>query len=100
MDISGSELNPRKIEAYSAAHTTQLTLPLAEAMNTLMRPMVGYRAGGSKLDDRSSYPYYIRAIPSHEDEMRAIVELLRYKGWMFVQVGNSYVFFVWWNEDV
>ncbi|BFZ18685.1 hypothetical protein BsWGS_21724 [Bradybaena similaris] len=89
VDISGSELNPRKIEAYSAAHTTQLTLPLAEAMNSLMRPMVGYRAGGSKLDDRSSYPYYIRAVPGHQDEMRAIVELLRNKMWMFVQVVTS-----------
>ncbi|CAG5123321.1 unnamed protein product, partial [Candidula unifasciata] len=89
VDKSGNELNPRKIEAYSAAHTTQLTLPLAEAMNMLMRPMVGYRAGGSQLDDRSRYPYYLRAVPGHQDEIKAIIQLLKKRNWMFVQVVTS-----------
>lgn len=89
VDAAGSELNPRKIEAYSAAYTTSLTLPLAEAMNILMKPMVGYRAGGSELDNRFKYPYYIRALPGIYEEMRAIVLFLKKMNWNYVQASEA-----------
>ncbi|XP_059178375.1 uncharacterized protein LOC131957655 [Physella acuta] len=84
-DTTGNVLDPRTIEAYTAAHTTQLTLPLAEAMNMLLRPMVGYRAGGSELDDKSRYPYYLQAGPSTRDEIKAIIMMLKKLKWMYVQ---------------
>ncbi|CAL1533763.1 unnamed protein product [Lymnaea stagnalis] len=85
-DSTGRVLDPRTIEAYSAAYTTPLTLPLAEAMNMLMKPMVGYRAIGAELDDKSRYPYYIRALPGNRDEIKAIIMLLKKLNWMYVQV--------------
>lgn len=85
-DTSGATLDPRTIEAYSAAYDTPLTLPLAEAMNLLMKPMVGYRAGGSELDDKSKYPYYINAYPGNVDEIKSLILLLKNQKWMYVQV--------------
>lgn len=85
-DSTGKVLDPRTIEAYSAAHNTPLTLPLAEAMNMLMKPMVGYRAIGAELDDKSRYPYYVRALPGNRDEIKAIIMLLKKLNWLYVQV--------------
>ncbi|XP_055862816.1 uncharacterized protein LOC106050493 [Biomphalaria glabrata] len=92
-DTSGATLDPRTIEAYSAAYDTPLTLPLAEAMNLLMKPMVGYRAGGSELDDKSKYPYYINAYPGNVDEIKSLILLLKNQKWMYVQVVVSDLYY-------
>ncbi|RUS71805.1 hypothetical protein EGW08_020441, partial [Elysia chlorotica] len=86
MDSAGNVLDPRTIEAYTAAYSSPLTIPLAGAMNELKRPMVGYRARGSELDDSVMYPYYISAVPSLQEEIKAIVLMLKKLDWMFVQV--------------
>ncbi|GFS13478.1 metabotropic glutamate receptor 3, partial [Elysia marginata] len=85
-DQAGVELDPRTIEAYTAAHTTPLTIPLASAMNQLKRPLVGYRAGGAELDDTMKYPYYIHAMPCEEEEIKAIILMLKRFNWMYVQI--------------
>lgn len=85
----GEELDPRTVEAYTAAYSSPLTLPLAEAMNMLMRPMVGYRAGSSELDDDRRYPYYIRALPGIYEEIKAMILLLKQWNWMYVQLVTS-----------
>ena len=79
-------MDPRLIEAYTAAYDSTLTLPFAEAMNLLMKPIVGYRAGSTALDDNEKYPYYVRAIPGVAEEMMAVVLLLKQWKWSFIQV--------------
>ena len=85
-DMAGNTLDPLTIEAYTAAYTSPLTIPLADAMNHLKRPMVGYRAGGSELDNSMMYPYYVSALPSLQEEIKAIILMLKKFNWMHVQV--------------
>ncbi|KAK3802485.1 hypothetical protein RRG08_043316 [Elysia crispata] len=85
-DMAGNTLDPLTIEAYTAAYTSPVTTPLADAMNHLNRPMVGYRAGGSELDNSMMYPYYVSALPSLQEEIKAIILMLKKFNWMHVQV--------------
>ncbi|KAK7087416.1 hypothetical protein V1264_021473 [Littorina saxatilis] len=84
---SGTELDPRTVEAYTAAYNTPLTLPLAGLMDDIfMQPMVGYRASSSKLD---KFNYYLKTIPGIEQEFRAIIMIMKNYGWHYTQVVYS-----------
>ncbi|KAL8604641.1 hypothetical protein ACOMHN_013421 [Nucella lapillus] len=85
-DRSGSRLDPRRVEAYTAAYSNPLTLPLAQLMDTLTQPMVGYRATSALLD---RYKYYLKTVPSMEDEFRAIIMIMKQHGWMYTQILHS-----------
>lgn len=85
-DEAGTVMDPRKVEAYTGAYNTQLTVPLAKLMDVFMQPLVGYRATSAVL---KKYKYYLKAIPGISDEMRAIVIILKNFGWNHVQVVYS-----------
>ncbi|XP_076434694.1 uncharacterized protein LOC143274691 [Babylonia areolata] len=82
-DDSGSSLDPWRVEAYTAAYNTPLSIPLAYLMNIFQKPMVGYRAASSYLD---RYKYYLKTVPSLQDEFRAIIMLMKSVHWNYTQV--------------
>ncbi|KAL5017700.1 hypothetical protein ScPMuIL_005218, partial [Solemya velum] len=86
---NGVPLNARTVESYVAAHTSELTIPLAELMNELRRPMVGYAATSTELSNKDRFPYFLRTLYGNDVSMRAIVLLLKKMDWNFIQVVHS-----------
>ncbi|XP_067683866.1 uncharacterized protein [Haliotis asinina] len=84
-DSAGNTLDPRNVDAYVAAHTSGLTIPIADLMNDLKRPVLGYSSASSVLSDRRKYPYFLRIHPGIDEEMAAIINILKKQGWYFVQ---------------
>lgn len=86
---NGVPLNTRTVEAYVAAHNSELTIPLAELMNELKRPMVGYAATSTVLSNEERFPYFLRTLYGNDVSMRAIVVFLKKMDWNFIQVVHS-----------
>lgn len=83
IDSNGVALDPRTVEAYTAAHTNSLTVPLAGLMDQYMQPMVGYRATSAVFD---RYLYYMQTVPGIEDEFSAIIMIMKTYNWNYTQV--------------
>lgn len=79
-------LNPNTIDAYMGAEALFNTLPLASLMNDLERPLLGYFASSTKLQE---YPYYRYIFPSSYYTLKAVVLMLKRLGWNYVQVVQS-----------
>lgn len=79
-------LNPNTIDAYMGAEDLFNTLPLASLMNDLKRPLLGYFASSTKLQE---YPYYRYVFPSSYYTLKAVVLMLKRLGWNYVQVVQS-----------
>lgn len=79
-------LNPNTIDAYMGAEDLFNTLPLASLMNDLKRPLLGYFASSTKLQE---YQYYRYVFPSSYYTLKAVVLMLKRLGWNYVQVVQS-----------
>lgn len=79
-------LNPNTIDAYMGAEDLFNTLPLGSLMNDLKRPLLGYFASSTKLQE---YPYYRYVFPSSYYTLKAVVLMLKRLGWNYVQVVQS-----------
>lgn len=79
-------LNPNTIDAYMGAEDLFNTLPLGSLMNDLKRPLLGYFASSTKLQE---YQYYRYVFPSSYYTLKAVVLMLKRLGWNYVQVVQS-----------
>ncbi|XP_041349145.1 uncharacterized protein LOC121368478 [Gigantopelta aegis] len=93
-DLQGNMLKPQSVDAYVASHTSTLTLPVADLMNTLKHPLVAYASGTTVLDDRAKYPYYVRVHEGIALQIPTIIYLLKKYKWYHIQTvvvsGDAY----------
>ncbi|XP_064620109.1 uncharacterized protein LOC135483289 [Lineus longissimus] len=81
----GKEIKPLNTVAYTAAHDSTISITVAEVLNKIRMPQVGYRSTSTTLSDRSKFPYFMRTVPKDNKQARAIVLALKQMGWDYVQ---------------
>ncbi|XP_052832771.1 uncharacterized protein LOC106868777 [Octopus bimaculoides] len=86
--LTRSQLQPRTISGYLGLADTWLTVPLAETMDRLKRPFIGYTAMGYQMKPMSTneFPFYLNPLQLHSTLMRILSQFLRNVGWKYVQV--------------
>ena len=82
-DQSGNMLDPNTVESYMAAHTSDLTFPIADLMDYIKRPLIGYAATSSDLNDKHYYRYM--RLGNHY-LLKALVLMVKRLGWNYIQV--------------
>ncbi|CAI9740511.1 Metabotropic glutamate receptor 3 [Octopus vulgaris] len=85
--LTRSPLQPRTISGYLGLSDTWLTVPLAETMDRLERPFVGYTAMGYQMKPSTNeFPFYLNPLQLHSTLMRVLSQFLRNVGWKYIQV--------------
>ncbi|XP_074641004.1 uncharacterized protein LOC141898799 [Tubulanus polymorphus] len=84
-DNSGFAVEPSNVFSYTAAHSSQTTISIADMLTQLRMTQVGYRATSTALSDKNRFPYFLRTVPSDTKQAMAIVKTLKEQGWSYVQ---------------
>ncbi|XP_076447686.1 uncharacterized protein LOC143284661 [Babylonia areolata] len=69
------------------------TLAVASFSSPQRIPTISYAASSPDLDDTVNYPYFLRTVPSDEEQATAMTELIKAMGWEYVgllYVANNY----------
>lgn len=97
--LTRSQLQPRTISGYLGLADTWLTVPLAEAMDRLMRPLVGYTAMGYQMKPSTNeFPFYLNPLQLHSSLLRILSQFLRNVGWKYIQVCQLCLSFVFYSR--
>ena len=66
-----------KVVAVVGSQSSSVTLSSLSLLTPLHLPSVSYSATSPDLDDRVSFPYFLRPVPSDSLQARALVAVLR-----------------------
>lgn len=90
---TGEVINPEKIVAIIGPLASGVTKSLADLLTHEKMLMISYAASSHDLDDKISYPYFLRTVPSDVQQVNAIVSLLIQLNWRYVGIiyaNNNY----------
>nr|KAG5699497.1 hypothetical protein BaRGS_020056 [Batillaria attramentaria] len=82
-----------KVVGVVGCLSSDSTLATASFFTPLHTPVISYAASSPDLDDKTSYPYFLRTVPSDEEQAVAMAELILAMGWEYVgllHVSNNY----------
>ena len=82
-----------KIVAAVGAQSSTVTLAAAQPLQNLGIPLVSYGATSPVLDDRETYPLFLRTVPSDTVQLKAMLELVQALGVTHVgtiNISNNY----------
>ncbi|XP_014774575.1 uncharacterized protein LOC106872190 [Octopus bimaculoides] len=84
-DISTCQLiSPSNIVGVVGSLSSSVTKAIANVFMLLKRPVISYAASSEDLDDRISYPYFLRTVPSDNQQVNAIIQILKHFDWRYV----------------
>ncbi|XP_076469617.1 uncharacterized protein LOC143299956 [Babylonia areolata] len=75
--LSGEVIDMKKVVAVIGSQSSSVTLSALSLLTPLRIPTISYSATSPDLDDRQSYPYFLRPVPSDSLQARALVELVK-----------------------
>lgn len=81
---TGDIIDTKKIVAVIGPLSSGVTKSVADILTHEKTLMISYAASSYDLDDRISYPYFLRTVPSDVQQVNAIVALLEKLKWRYV----------------
>ncbi|CAE1138273.1 unnamed protein product [Acanthosepion pharaonis] len=81
---TGDIIDTKKIVAVIGPLSSGVTKSVADILTHEKTIMISYAASSYDLDDRISYPYFLRTVPSDVQQVNAIVALLEKLKWRYV----------------
>ncbi|ESO97268.1 hypothetical protein LOTGIDRAFT_115163, partial [Lottia gigantea] len=69
-----------------AAHSSQLTFPIAELMNIFKRPLIGYATTSVSLSDKRLHPYFLRTVPPDDIQVVLMLQVMKQFGWDYASI--------------
>ena len=85
----GMDIDPKSVYSYAAAHSSDLTIAVAQILTNFKMPQVGYQATSVDLSNQDKFPYFVRTCPADDKQVTAMVHLAKRLGWSYVQVVAS-----------
>ena len=79
-------IDPSLIDLYIGPMTSESTVRVADVLQELGIPEIGYGASTLELLDQRKYNYFIRTVPTDAKQARALISLLKKYEWNNVQV--------------
>ncbi|KAH3888879.1 hypothetical protein DPMN_012922 [Dreissena polymorpha] len=70
-------IDPSLIDLYIGPMTSEASIRVADVLNELGIPQIGYGASSVELMDRDNYPYFIRTVPADDKQARALIAVLK-----------------------
>ena len=71
------------------ASASRVSVPVASLGRLFQMPQVSYGSTSPLLNDRTRYSYFRRTVPSDDQQVLAIVDILRRFGWNYVSILHS-----------
>lgn len=81
---TGDIIDTKKIVAVIGPLSSGVAKSVADILTHEKMLMISYAASSYDLDDRISYPYFLRTVPSDVQQVNAIVALLEKLKWRYV----------------
>ncbi|KAK6176503.1 hypothetical protein SNE40_014775 [Patella caerulea] len=82
-----------KVACVIGPLSSGVTIPVAEFFSRLNIPVVSYASTSPDLDDKTNFPYFLRTVPSDDEQAEAMVAIIKEMGWEYVDVlyvANNY----------
>ncbi|KAK7102049.1 uncharacterized protein [Littorina saxatilis] len=82
-----------KVVGVVGCLSSDATLSVASFFTPQRIPTISYASSSPDLDDTINYPYFLRTVPSDEEQAIAMTELIQVMGWEYVgllYVSNNY----------
>lgn len=74
---------PEKVVGVVGCLSSDCTLSTASFFTPLRTPVISYAASSPDLDDRVNHPYFLRTVPSDEEQAIAMTKVGRhFLGWV------------------
>ncbi|XP_072050832.1 uncharacterized protein [Amphiura filiformis] len=90
VEYRGGYFNNRlTVSGIIGEETSDTTLALADIVTPLKVSQISYAATTTKLDDRETYPYFMRTVASDKHQAQAIAAILDRFNWKYVSVVYS-----------
>lgn len=86
-------IDPKKVRLVVGGYNSGVTVPLAMFFTNLNIPVVSYASSTPDLDDRLTFPYFLRSVPSDVEQAQAMVNVIKAMDWQYVSllyVDNNY----------
>ncbi|XP_036357809.1 uncharacterized protein LOC115210858 isoform X2 [Octopus sinensis] len=77
-------ISPSNIVGVVGSLSSSVTKAIANTFMLYKRPVISYAASSEDLDDRISYPYFLRTVPSDNQQVNAIIQILKFFDWRYV----------------
>ena len=90
---SAEVIDISKILAVISVLGSTVTKSVTSLMNKLNIPVITASASSKDLDDRINYPYFLRTVPSDEEQVKAMISIIQRMSWKYVSlmfVENNY----------
>ena len=90
---TGEVIDTKKIVAVIGPLSSGVTKSVADLLTHEKTLMISYAASSPDLDDKISYPYFLRTVPSDIQQVNAIIALLNQVDWRYVGIiyaNNNY----------
>ncbi|XP_041348304.1 uncharacterized protein LOC121367917 [Gigantopelta aegis] len=91
--VTQEVIDVSKIVAAVGAQSSTVTLAAVQPLQNLGIPLVSYGATSPVLDDKETYPFFLRTVPSDTVQSKAMVELVQKLGVTHVStisINNNY----------
>ncbi|KAI0209991.1 putative metabotropic glutamate receptor mgl-1 [Lamellibrachia satsuma] len=79
-------VSPSHLLAFVGTDTGEQAAALATELASLRKTLVSPAASNAFLSDVTKYPYFLRTVPSDGEQAKALVAMLEFRGWRYVQV--------------
>ncbi|XP_002735016.2 uncharacterized protein LOC100374272 [Saccoglossus kowalevskii] len=87
IDAQGSVCPNSKLRiGMLADRESDTTRSVANILNDVSVPQISYGATATDFADETRYPYLFRTVPSDMEEAKAIVEVLKRLGWVYIDI--------------
>ena len=79
-------VSPKRLLAFVGTDTGEQAAALATELTRISRTLVSPAASNAFLSDVTKYPYFLRTVPSDGEQAKALVAMLAFRRWRYVQL--------------
>ncbi len=84
-----NQTNSVPISAIIGAQVSFVSIPIASFLTIAGIPQISYLSTSVLLNDRSSFPYFYRTVPSDDQQAQVLIDVALHFNWTFVSAVHS-----------